>query len=1278
MASAMDLNSSSRNPKRGGSKHAVHSTIAFSAMRVFQHCKQGNNSTNENNSVDTSNASVVLVNTVDKRSDNSGLVISAISGERPCAWILSIAEWLLVDSAKWPRSHFRCLLVFMEQYPTVICQLPDKFICTLYARIGNPTLTLAISDLIVYDLLKCLSKDSKRCELHSKLLTEVLCSSSEQVRMASRERLIPIMFKDSQLTKWIITRFAVHLAEDISDDRRLDAVLSLSKYCISHQKSFSNASEYCKWSDFIDEKRFAQALLHSQSFIRLSAWSLISEHPKLTLQIQEREVDFIKAFLLTNMAEQCPSTRQKILAGLRKVFIRLREISQSLMKQQQQQRKTSNEHDTTDSLSHHPLLKCYTNFLIWLKDFCIECLDCGANFSRRIMALHILDYIFKQPFLRDQNKDLFFNSIKRQLCLSKEDHAKLLSILDDSYQLCQTLAIDLLVSDDCCSDQNFTDMSEFLAETKHVMLSSVRSNNSESASYRIRYFIFKSTRSDVDALFKYLIALCVQRIQLIGDNLLMLTNQNGSLHPILNAIATIVECMQWDKLSADESREWRHNIAELLLPLCARVGDLVSPVVRSMSPEGYLPENFITDKDMSCVSDLVSLAETSQLLLVGCWRAHKHISTLLHSIAEKVPYPEMISSEVVGRIGDYYWLHLTECKHCGAFELAVQGFEALCKRLWKIQERRRDCSNDKDKDLPNPEKWLDDIIVAIKGGDDKTKLCSTRRSAGLPFMVCAILGTEPKSRDSKCLRKALSKLLEFDDLTPELQLSDLAKTFALSLLWFAPGYGDKRLSESVLFGLEEALFVSLSGIASVYWPVRNAISQLFSTLLIRIFGVSRSAQRTLKVPEKNRMSAYEFFSRFPSLYDLLYSQLCAFRDVNSEFRVFPVLMLLTHLFPSTQTNAQYPLSVFILPIIRVLLRAKTEKLRQLAAYSIAVICEYQVRILLAANPFPPTIVWEQFSGCNPFDRVDPKHVFEETATSKSSEFVTFNDSDLSSDDRKSIVEILSKNRSLRFQLWRALTKANVHGGVNATSISMELLRMAAADLLCFETHKNGILLVLIENSARIVEDNECLSKLNCFIAQNAASLRMDLSEYLARLLAMKVKLSDSTDLRWILECARRESLELKCIALQGFRIACDRAEVFSSREVLKIGAMLLQDEETAVREESASILCEFIAENVRRHQNDTNDETTGAPKTPSPIVHLNAQIVSWILHDKIPNLHDAICEHFAISADSTNDTNRLFDACAVNPFVEPHPIGKEHFEVLERIGLVNNCLELRF
>lgn len=33
---------------------------------------------------------------------------------------------------------------------------------------------------------------------------------------------------------------------------------------------------------------------------------------------------------------------------------------------------------------------------------------------------------------------------------------------------------------------------------------------------------------------------------------------------------------------------------------------------------------------------MASLTETSQLLLVGCWRAHRHISTILHLIASKV------------------------------------------------------------------------------------------------------------------------------------------------------------------------------------------------------------------------------------------------------------------------------------------------------------------------------------------------------------------------------------------------------------------------------------------------------------------------------------------------------------------------------------------------------------------------------------------------------------------------------------------------------------------
>lgn len=81
-------------------------------------------------------------------------------------------------------------------------------------------------------------------------------------------------------------------------------------------------------------------------------------------------------------------------------------------------------------------------------------------------------------------------------------------------------------------------------------------------------------------------------------------------------------------------------------------------------------------------------------------------------------------------------------------------------------------------------------------------------------------------------------------------------------------FSDKRLSEAVQGRLERALRACLLGIASPYWPVRNAISQLFAVLLVRIFGVARTPQRTLRIHEKNAMSGYEFFSRSVVMFSL--------------------------------------------------------------------------------------------------------------------------------------------------------------------------------------------------------------------------------------------------------------------------------------------------------------------------------------------------------------------------------------------------------------------------
>lgn len=69
---------------------------------------------------------------------------------------------------------------------------------------------------------------------------------------------------------------------------------------------------------------------------------------------------------------------------------------------------------------------------------------------------------------------------------------------------------------------------------------------------------------------------------------------------------------------------------------------------------------------------------------------------------------------------------LTETKHRGAFEQAHVGFSQLCSRLWR---------SDKVDLNQLPRLWLYQILISITGIKENSKLCATRRSAGVPFMV---------------------------------------------------------------------------------------------------------------------------------------------------------------------------------------------------------------------------------------------------------------------------------------------------------------------------------------------------------------------------------------------------------------------------------------------------------------------------------------------------------------------------------------------------------------
>ncbi|VDN17021.1 unnamed protein product [Gongylonema pulchrum] len=129
-------------------------------------------------------------------------------------------------------------------------------------------------------------------------------------------RLLPTIAKNPLLLDWTVNEFRKYLKVDVSDKASIEAVLFIAKFCVFHQKA--NGS-FLDWTHFIDEQIVVVALLSADLQIRLMAWKLMCDHPKVTSPIPADHLTLCKCFLVSNMAEQSPSARSEILAGLKKI-----------------------------------------------------------------------------------------------------------------------------------------------------------------------------------------------------------------------------------------------------------------------------------------------------------------------------------------------------------------------------------------------------------------------------------------------------------------------------------------------------------------------------------------------------------------------------------------------------------------------------------------------------------------------------------------------------------------------------------------------------------------------------------------------------------------------------------------------------------------------------------------------------------------------------------------------------------------------------------------------
>lgn len=328
------------------------------------------------------------------------------------------------------------------------------------------------------------------------------------------------------------------------------------------------------------------------------------------------------------------------------------------------------------------------------------------------------------------------------------------------------------------------------------------------------------------------------------------------------------------QFSIKETPRWR-SFFEKVLTLCSEASQIVAPIVNNSSPEGFLPEDstmFEGNEDQV----------TSQMVLLCGWRTIKEVSLLLGEICEKTPQlSNLISEEEVLQIGENFTKILLESKHRGAFEVSSVAFSKLCTRLHLSQ-------------CPTihklPKAWLEELLAAVLCPDERNcskyvKLCVTRRSAGLPFIIQSII----TSYDPSLLNYAIMRLLK------ESQKNTDGRIHCLNILRYI-----FRCSSLKTFKYAgDGLLIAIESFGSSYWAERNSATLLFSALIVRIFGVCRAKGAAEEIPFENTWIFNEFFRDYPLLYDFIYRQLKEANDQLSQGQnapqLYPIFLVLERL-----------------------------------------------------------------------------------------------------------------------------------------------------------------------------------------------------------------------------------------------------------------------------------------------------------------------------------------------------------------------------------------------
>ncbi|KAJ8719855.1 hypothetical protein PYW08_012030 [Mythimna loreyi] len=529
----------------------------------------------------------------------------------------------------------------------------------------------------------------------------------------------------------------------------LKCVLMLLRVCrkstVTHALSHAGDAE---WKGVISYKVLKRAAVDAVDETRILSLNLIVESPKSTEVFAAGELRFVLHFLKYNINAQAPNFRQLTMSAMKK-FIKRFEQSYAVIKRERQPNGVS------DKVAY------YLRFAEDLRRLCFHSLIPGTNYSRRFVALQVLAWC----------EQITLEGYERSW--EPEYVEKLLLHLEDSYENNKAFALEVLAScpDHLLRSKKYTislDIEDILLQA-----SSLKPTECVSAAFKLDllrtklpdYILQDETCSVRASPVQF--ALCSRLLRAARAQLAVCARSvlagaaRAPMYGALHCLARNIQHLDAREISSDE--QWTRLVADII-DTCMEVNAAVACVVNNSSPEGHLPMDMTVQVTDHGNTGNVTLDDgrqvTAQMVLLCAWRSVKEVSLLLGAICGRLSVEgegdgasecrATLHAAQLQRVGEHFTSLLAETKHRGAFEQAYVGFTLLLDRLWR-------CRSPELHGLPR--RWLAQLMRAIAEGEGA--LCATRRSAGVPFIIQALVTTELQVQGNPlCFHGCITELLE--------------------------------------------------------------------------------------------------------------------------------------------------------------------------------------------------------------------------------------------------------------------------------------------------------------------------------------------------------------------------------------------------------------------------------------------------------------------------------------------------------------------------------------